>query len=68
MTMKKFKKYLRLITIILFITLAASAGGLFGVPIITSRQNDPENRPKIEMVDKEEETDEEEENKGEEKA
>jgi len=65
--MKKFKKYLRVVALILFITFAAASGGLFGVPIITARQHDQENRPKIEMVDKEEESEEEDENEGEEK-
>lgn len=55
--MKKIKKYLRIIGLVLFITFAAAAGGLFGVPLTKLRQNDTED-PKIEMVDKEKEDEE----------
>jgi hypothetical protein len=58
--MKKIKKYLRIIALVLFITFAAAAGGLFGVPLTKLRQNDTEN-PKIEMIDKEEEEEDDEE-------
>ena len=64
--MKKIKKYLRVIGLVLFITFAAAAGGLFGVPLTKLRQNDPE-KPKIEMLDKEENKEDEEEDISEEK-
>lgn len=65
--MEKFKKYLRRGILIIFILLAATGVGLFGAPLMGNRQVQHETRPKIEMVQKEENQEDEDENEDEEK-